>query len=101
MPMFGATAAAWFANVAQDPRGQTSFVGSGEVDLGLVEAAKGIGYSVWADGDIASIGAAVLDDGGAPLAVLVVIVPIFRTTSTATATTGELIRSAAHELSGG
>ena len=100
MPMFGATGAAWFAAMPEEALGQSAFVDSDEVDLRLVQTARDVGYSVWEDKDVVSIGAAVLDAGNAPMAVLVVIVPVFRGTESITEEYGQLIRSAAEELSG-
>jgi len=99
MPLFGASASAWFAALPPGARSAAVHAPEGALDLTLVDDARRRGFAVFSARDVTSIGAAVVDAAGDPIAVLVVLVPDFRASRSKVEQFGRLVRAAADAVS--
>ncbi|GAA1267471.1 IclR family transcriptional regulator [Pseudonocardia aurantiaca] len=100
MPLFGASASAWFAALPPVPTSAAVVAPTGELDAELIDAARQRGYAVYSANDVTSIGAAVLDASATPIAVMVVLAPDFRISASGVKQVGALVRAAAQDASG-
>lgn len=98
MPAYGASASAWFGALPPGATGGRSVVAGSGVNSELIEAARDKGFAVYSDKDVTSIGAAIIDASGLPTAVIVVLIPDFRSAGKVD-TFADTIRLAAQQVS--